>query len=153
MAATDPATIIRLFGSKRVLFTVVAADIFRLSSALEGPVESLGKRIARHLVERGRRAPEASDEFQFLLRSATNPLAAEILSANLHADVIRPLAARMSGDQPDARAGLIAAYVLGFAIVQVAANPSPFGKAPHEATVALLGEAIQACLDFPGPAG
>jgi hypothetical protein len=47
-------------------------------------------------------------------------VAAPILSAALHADFIRPLSKRMSGADAEARAALVTAYVLGFAVLRAA---------------------------------
>jgi AcrR family transcriptional regulator len=145
-AGVDPAMVPRLFGSKEALFTEIAHEAFHLESAFEGPIEELGGRIARHLLGPIQRsAPDTFDEFEFLLRSLGSPVAAPILSAALHADFIAPLSERMSLADADARAALITAYVLGFAVLRAALGSPAIDSAPDTVAEKLSG-AIQACL-------
>lgn len=148
-AATDPAVIIRLFGSKEALFALVAADAFGLEPTFEGPIEGLGERIARHLLGSPDEKPEADgfDAFQFLLRSSSSPVAAPILSASLHASFIEPLAHKIDAAQAQARAALITAYVLGFTTLRFALTSPALDAAPVAFLIKELGDAIQVCLD------
>jgi AcrR family transcriptional regulator len=146
-AGVDPAMVPRLFGSKETLFSEIAHGAFSLEPAFEGPVEGLGERIARHLLGPIPKAdPEAFDEFQFLLRSVGSPVAAPILSVALHADFIRPLSKRMSGADAEARAALITAYVLGFAVLRAAIGSPAIDAASPGLIEKRLGAAIQAAL-------
>jgi AcrR family transcriptional regulator len=148
MAGVDPAMVSRLFGSKEALFKVVAEDAFGLESAFVGPIDSLGEQIARHMLEPIRK-PEAEtfDEFAFLLRSVGSPLAAPILSAALHDDFVKPLAKRIGGRDAQARAAMITACVMGFAVLRAALGSPAIDGAKPERIAGMLGAAIQACLD------
>jgi AcrR family transcriptional regulator len=146
-AGVDPAMVPRLFGSKEALFTEIADGAFSLEPAFEGPMEGLGERVARHLLGPIAEAePMEFDEFQFLLRSVGSPVAAPILSAALHADFIRPLSVRMSGADAEARAALITAYVLGFAVLRAALGSPALDAAGPGLIAGKLGAAIQTAL-------
>ncbi len=137
----------RLFGSKEALFTEIANGAFSLEPAFEGPMAGLGERVARHLLGPITNAdPELFDEFQFLLRSVGSPVAAPILSTALHTDFVRPLSKRMSGSDIEARAALVTAYVLGFAVLRAAIGSPAIEAAAPELIVSKLGSAIQAPL-------
>lgn len=146
-AGVDPAIVIRLFGTKEAVFAAAADGAFALEPPFNGPLDGLGLRIARHLM--GEAKPDADaggfDEFRFLLRSAASPTAAPILSAALHAGFIGPLSRHLGGRDPDARAALATASVLGFATLRIALG-SPLLSSGAEAIVARLGAALQACL-------
>jgi AcrR family transcriptional regulator len=146
-AGVDPAMVPRLFGSKAELFSQIARQAFRLEPAFEGPIEGLGERVATHLLGPIRKTePGTFDEFQFLLRSAGSPEAAPILSAALHADFITPLSKRMSGQQAEARAELITAYVLGFSVLRGALGSPALDTAKPNLIITTLGRAIQTLL-------
>jgi AcrR family transcriptional regulator len=146
-AGVDPAMVPRLFGSKEALFTEIANGAFGLEPAFEGPTEGLGERVARHLLGPiPKDDPEAFDEFQFLLRSVGSPVAAPILSAALHADFIQPLSKRTSGADAEARAALVTAYVLGFAVLRAALGSPSIDAAAPGLIERRLGAAIQAAL-------
>jgi AcrR family transcriptional regulator len=147
-AGTDPALVIRLFGSKEALFALVAESAFGLEPAFEGSLEQLGQRVAAHLLGplEAARNPEDFDEFQFLLRSAASPIAAPILSASLHASFVAPLAKRLGTQHAAGRAALITAYVLGFSTLRFAIGSPALEATPRKFLLTQLGDAIQACL-------
>jgi AcrR family transcriptional regulator len=147
-AGVDPAMVSRLFGSKEALFKSVADDAFSLEPAFVGPTGTLGKQIARHLLGPIRKAEsETFDEFAFLLRSVGSPIAAPILSAALHDDFVIPLSRRIGGKDAQARAALITAYVMGFAVLRAGLGSPAIEKAAKAQLAHLLGAAIQACLN------
>jgi AcrR family transcriptional regulator len=148
MAGVDAAMVSRVFGSKEALFKAVADDAFSLEPAFVGPLEMLGKQIARHLLGPIRKVEsETFDEFAFLLRSVGSPIAAPILSEALHEDFVTPLARRMAGKEAQARAALITAYVMGFAVLRAGLGSPAIEMAEPEKLADLLGAAIQACLN------
>lgn len=146
-AGVDPAMLPRLFGSKEALFREIADHAFSLEPAFVGPIEALGAEVARHLTQPIDQNvdPDAFDEFAFLLRSVGSPVAAPILSAALQESFIRPLGERMSNSDAEARAALITAYVLGFAVLRVGLASKVLVDGGGEAVSDRLAEAIQAC--------
>ncbi|NTF40471.1 TetR/AcrR family transcriptional regulator [Rhizobium rhizogenes] len=146
-AGIDPAMVPRLFGSKEALFTIIADAAFGLEPAFEGSIEGMGERVARHLIAPiTHHTAEDFDEFAFLLRSVGSPTAAPILSSALHASFIKPLSERMTGPAAEARAALVTAYVMGFAVLRAGLGSSSIESAGDEVIVNRLGSAIQACL-------
>lgn len=148
-ARTDAAVVIRLFGSKEALFSEVAKDAFDLDPAFQGPRETFGERAARFLLSPTKDVPEPNefDAFQFLLRSSTSPVAAPIVAAKLHGNFVAPLAEMIGGDEAEARAALITAYVLGFTTLRFALTSTALDASPQEFLVEHLGRAIQSCID------
>lgn len=148
MAGVDPSMVSRLFGSKEALFEAVAKQAFGLGPSFVGTIDSLGEQIARHLIGPIRKEEtETFDEFAFLLRSVGSPLAAPILSAALHDDFIEPLAKRIAGRDASARAAMITACVMGFAVLRAGLGSPAIENAKPEKIVKMLGAAIQACLE------
>jgi AcrR family transcriptional regulator len=148
MAGVDPAMVSRLFGSKEAMFKAVADEAFGLEPVFVGPIDSLGEQIARHLLGPIRKSEaETFDQFAFLLRSVGSPLAAPILSAALHDDFVKPLARGIGGKDAQARAAMIMACVMGFAVLRTGLGSPSIESAKPERIVGMLGAAIQACLD------
>jgi len=147
-AGVDPAIVVRLFGSKEALFAAVAADAFALEAPFEGPVAGLGLRVARHLCgPKVDPAPDELDEFALLMRSATSPTAAPLLSAALQAGFVEPLAKHLGGKDAPMRAALLTACVLGFATLRVAIGSPPIDAAARARLVERLGATLQACVE------
>lgn len=148
MAGTDPAIVIRLFGSKAALFEALAEGAFGSEDVFEGPLETLGVRLATHLM-----LPvpppnsEESDDFHLLLRSATSLTAAPILSAALHRALVEPLGRRIGGRDGAVRAALVTAQVLGFATLRFALGSTAIDGADRNATTDHLAGCIQFCIE------
>ena len=142
LADTDAAIVIRLFGSKAELFATLADSAFGAEDVFVGPLESLGMRLASHLMS-PMDAPDDGNEvndFLLLLRSATSLTAAPILSAALHRALIGPLGQRIGSPDGAARAALITAQVLGFATLRFALGCPPIEDADmHRMTERLAG--------------
>jgi AcrR family transcriptional regulator len=148
-AGTDPAILIRVFGSKATLFADVAALAFQDEAAFEGPLETLGERLATYLM-----LPlptttntDESDDLQFLLRSAASITAAPILSEALARQVIGPLALRFETSDAGIRAMLVVAQVLGFATLRFALGSSVIEEAKEADVTHRLATAIQGVID------
>ena len=148
MADTDPAIVIRLFGSKAALFEALAENAFGSEEVFQGPLETLGLRLATHLMlpippsDSGE-----SDDFHLLLRSATSLTAAPILSAALHRALVEPLGRRIGGGDGTVRAALVTAQVLGFATLRFALGSAAIEGADQSATTDRLARTIQLCID------
>ena len=146
-ARVDPALLIRLFGSKEAVFAAVARDAFALDGAFEGPAAGLALRVAEHLTQKPPvEAPPDFDEFQFLMRSATSPAAAPILSAALHAGFITPLAKVLDGKDAALRAALLTACVLGFSTLRFALGSEALERTARRRMTERLAAALAACL-------
>lgn len=149
-AGVDPAMVPRLFGSKETLFSEIAGNAFGVDPVFEGPREGLGRRVADYMM--GPISEEEAgdfDDFEFLLRSVGSPTAAPILSAALHADFVKPLSGLMSGADAEARAALITAYLLGFAVLRAALKSPALESVAADKIADRLGAVLQDCLDRP----
>jgi AcrR family transcriptional regulator len=147
-ADTDPAIIIRLFGSKAELFAELAKHVFRDEEVFQGPLKSLGQRLAEHLMQP--LPPSADDNeidhFQLMLRSAASLTAAPILSAALHNALVEPLGDRIGKIDGNSRAALIIAQVLGFSTLRFALGSPAIETADSAVFEKRLAKAIQTCL-------
>ena len=148
-ADTDPAIVMRLFGSKAGLFSEVAAARFGSEDVFDGPLATLGARLAGHLMLPYSRARDDGepDDFRFLLRSATSLDAAPILSAALQTALVQPLGRRIGSPDGEVRAALVVAQVLGFATLRFALGSPPIEEADVAVTTDRLARLIQLCID------
>ncbi len=148
-AETDAAIVIRLFGSKEALFQEVANSAFDLEAAFHVAPELLGQTIASFLLapQKEIAAPDEFDAFRFLLRSATSPMAAPILSASLHANFVTPLARQLGHGEAEGKAVLITACVLGLATMRFALHSPSLQDDRAQTLRRSFAAAIQACVD------
>ena len=149
LADTDPAIVIRLFGSKAELFAILAENAFGAEDVFDGPLEKLGTRLADHLMSPldASAADDETNDFLLLLRSATSLTAAPILSAALHRGLIEPLGKRIGWPDGTARAALVTAQVLGFSTLRFALGSPPIEHTDRRAMTARLAGLIQICVD------
>jgi AcrR family transcriptional regulator len=148
LAGTDPAILIRLFGSKAELFEALVERAFSDEGLFEGPLDSIGLRLTNHLLlAQSGVGVGATRDLQMLLRSAASHKAAPILSAALHNALITPLGERLTGADGPYRAALIIAQVLGFATLRFALDSPAIEHTDRIAAAALLAKLIQSCVD------
>jgi AcrR family transcriptional regulator len=147
--STDPAIIMRLFGSKEALFEEVARSAFDLEAAFEVKIEEMGAAIAELLLssEKSINGPGEFEPFHLLLHSVSSPVAAPIVSASLHAGFVRPLATHIGETSAEGRAALVTACVLGFVTMRFALRSPALQEPAVEALRPKFAAAIQACLD------
>jgi len=150
-ARTDPAIVMRLFGSKSALFKAVADAVFEDEPVFRGPVSSLADRIAQHLASPmlppQHDAEPEFDDFQFLLRSATSADAAPILSEALHRRLIAPLAAKLGKRDAQLRATLLVSYILGFSTMRFALRSEVIESTEAAKLVERLAETLATCIE------
>lgn len=106
-AGVDPRLITRYFGSKEGLFTEVVAELFK--TPLIG-VSGTNRTAARESLTAENDDP---DPMLLILRSASNPQAAEIMRKRLETGSQRQLAERLPGGDATARAALLLAMCTG----------------------------------------
>lgn len=146
-AGVTAALVNRYFGSKEGLFAAVIERAFNCGYYLEGPLEGLPARLARRMVFPMECDPEFSHRpLLLLLRSATEPRAAELLRDNLDRNFVGPLAARLGGPDAAIRATLVAAQLHGFATLDHILRAEAFVGADRERLAAVLADAIGSCL-------
>lgn len=111
-AGVNVALIGRYFGSKAALFGEVIARESMLDQVIEGNADGLPRRLAEYLLSRSR-ADSDSPLLRMLDRSVGCPETRPVLRAKLMEALVHPLAQRLDGPDPYARAMLVAAVVLG----------------------------------------
>lgn len=143
-AGVNAALVVRYFGSKEGLFTeAVTAGGEGLGEVLEGDLSGLGLELARYVVVR----KEDFDPLLALLRSASDERAASMLREALDEGFVRPLAARMGGEDAELRAAMVAADLLGVMVAREVVRSGPLAEADPERLVALVAPVLQSRID------
>ncbi len=120
-AGVDPALVSRYFGSKEQLF----------KEAVRGDDDHMMQGIARadlpaHFTallmdEDGEDSEDAAakiEQLLMLLRSASSPKASEIIREAIDEDILRPVASVLGGEDPELRASLCLAVLMGTGILR-----------------------------------
>jgi AcrR family transcriptional regulator len=144
-AGVDAAMVNRYFGSKEGLFTEVVERAFDIRSLVDGDRATLAERFARAVVY-GREdvAGDRRIPLLLILRSATEPRAAELIRPSLDRKLLRPLAERLGGPDAKVRAAMVIAQCTGFAILNQMLRPRALAEAQQEELVVLLKESLAA---------
>ncbi|AMH43356.1 MULTISPECIES: TetR/AcrR family transcriptional regulator [Burkholderiaceae] len=125
-ANLDPAMVLRYFGSKENLFREIASQAFEVEALLADGIEALPERAASLLM--GEVDDDAwrsgYDPLRLLLASIGSVTAGPILSEYLHRDFIAPLVKAIGGREARERGALVAAQIVGFALIRVAGDSS-----------------------------
>jgi AcrR family transcriptional regulator len=121
-AGVDPSLVMRYFGSKEALFREIAARAFDTDDVLGSDAETLPERTADHLMRTlgGEDWRRGYDPLRLLLGSIGSPTAGPILAKYLDQNFVRPIAAALEGDSAQERGAMIAAEILGFALIRLA---------------------------------
>lgn len=115
----DVALVSRYFGSKEDLFKEVLRS--KGSEILFHGVNA--DNLPKHLVDLLIRAPHGdegqnSDRLLIILRSASSPVAAELVRSALRDDLLEPMAAVLNGNDAAVRASLTIALLMGTTILR-----------------------------------
>ncbi len=141
-ADTDPALVIRYFGSKEGLFAAATVFDLRLPSLTALPSGGLGEAMMRHFLARWEGDPN-DRSLRILLRAGvTHPEAADRIRT-LFAEQVLPAIRSVAPDQPEVRAGLVASQVLGVALCRFILLVPPMADMPAEALVGFIAPTLQ----------
>jgi AcrR family transcriptional regulator len=148
-AGVDAALVNRYFGGKEKLFDEAIDGAFAIEDHFDGLDMSLFGEIITTLVLDGseERRVAKFDALGMLLRASGSPATQERVSARFHADFVEPLARLLRGRDAELRAALIASYLIGLATMKHALGSPLLGAAAQRKAVAVVGAAIQACVD------
>ena len=146
-AGVDAAMVNRYFGSKEGLFAEVVEHAFDIRYLIDGDRATLAERLARRMVY-GREdiAGDQRIPLLLMLRSATEPNAAELIRTSLERNVLRPIAECLDGPDAEVRAAMVIAQCTGFAILNQMLQPRALAEAQQEELVVLLKEGLAACI-------
>ena len=154
-AGVDPALVVHFFGSKAGLFTEAIGWPFNAEEEMrravaDGPA-SIGTNLARMFVRHWEDERDRSPIVAMLHIVTGEPAGAEITRAYLSEHFLVPLIGALGGDQPELRAGLIAAQIVGLGLTRYVLGYEPLASAPVETVVVTLADAIQRTIEQPLP--
>jgi AcrR family transcriptional regulator len=146
-AGVDPALVIRHFGSKEQLFVEVIGLSRDSGPALDGPLETLGRRLAAHVLDPARESDRRA--YATMVRASEHDAVRECLRQTARVQFIDRLTRRLPGPDGLARAELIAAQIGGLMQAWATIGDDLLAEVGRERVVALYGAAIQALVDAP----
>ncbi len=141
-AGVNAALVVRYFGTKEALFEQAVTQETDVAELFGGPRERLGETLVRYIVRK-----KDADALLALLRSASSERAGVLLRESLEVQFITPLAGLMDGDDRALRAGLVAAQLLGVALMRDVIASEPLKTAAEAHLVARYAPLVQRLLD------
>ncbi len=152
-AGVDQALIAHYFGSKHELF--IAATEFPLDPArvlpevLAGDRASIGQRLARVQLTQ-LEDPDARRRLTGLVRAASSePQAARMLREFLMREMIAPVAQALGSDEPELRASLVGAQIIGLLMTRYITGLEPLASLPADRVADLIAPTLQHYLTHP----
>jgi AcrR family transcriptional regulator len=154
-AGVDPGLVVYFFGSKDGLFAASISWPFdparELPEVIAGGTADAGHRLVRLFLATWD-AEEGRNPIVALLRAATHQEAAQRqLRTFLETQILGPLLTALGSDEPELRAGLVAAQLLGLGITRHVLALEPLASLDAERVVELVGPSVQRALSDPLP--
>lgn len=147
-AAIDPAMVMRYFGSKAGLFQAAVAVDLELPDLSAVPVGQLGHTLVGHFLARW----EQDETLVILLRSSIGDSEiAEHLRQVFIEQVVPTVVPAAEPPSAAARAGLVAAQILGLATARYVLELPPVVEMSHQEIIAWAGPTLQHYLQGPEP--
>ncbi|MBY8859178.1 TetR family transcriptional regulator [Nocardia sp. CA2R105] len=141
-AGSDPAVVIRHFGSKEKLFLEAVTVAPQLRGLVEGPLDTLGRAILQRLIE----ADDSTLRLHATLLGALDrPDVRRYLDESTARNIIEPLTERLPGPNPELRAQLIAAQIGGILMSICLFESSAHLRGPE--SLRYYANAIQTLID------
>lgn len=113
-ASVDVALVNRYFGGKEGLFVEALKASFHPDRLGAWDRASFGRDLATRLAHNAHSDEEGTNGFQFLLRAATSPGTAPLLSSAMQERFMAPFRAWLGGPHVEVRARILAATFIGF---------------------------------------
>lgn len=143
-AGVDAALVVRYFGSKEALFLRTLAANSEMGAVLDGPIESMGRRLVAYFLERS--TSGLGQRHVALVQAAHRPQVRAELDRVTTEGFIAPLAPRLTGENRELRVALLVAQIGGLlSMMFLQENPIVVAAAPED-VITLYGDAIQALL-------
>jgi AcrR family transcriptional regulator len=147
LAEVDPALVHHYFDGKAALFVEAMSlpvnPSFLIDALVAGPRERVGERLAATFFEIWD-TPQGRERLVALIRSAvSHEDAARMLREFLAREVFARVALSMDVPQPDLRAGMAAAQMIGLAMMRYVIGFEPIVRASTDEIVALVAPTLQ----------
>lgn len=146
-AGVDPALVRHFYGSKDELFAATLEFppemAQRLIQALGGDRDQLGERLVGAYLSLWEDPATAEPLLTIVSSALTSSRAAEQLRAIFSAQALRPFITALGGQQPEIRAGLAGAHLLGIAIARYAVHIEPLASMTREELIAASAPVVQ----------
>lgn len=110
-AGVDPALVIRHYHSKDELFVRVIGFDEHFAPRLDGPLETVGERLAAYLLDPA--GAQMRRTFTAFVRASDHEAVRIDLQGNMSRLLVQKLSERMSGDDTVLRAWLVSAQLVG----------------------------------------
>jgi AcrR family transcriptional regulator len=154
-AGVDAALIVHFFGSKARLLREAIEWPFDPVEAAERVYakgrRNVGEELARLVVETWEREGDRS-AIMTLLRAATvEPSAAEMLREFMQNELAPPLFQRLNPDQPELRAGLATAQIVGLGMARYVLRLEPLASMTSDEVIAWVAPTLQRYLTGKAP--
>jgi AcrR family transcriptional regulator len=147
-AGVTAALVNRYFGSKEGLFARVIERALDMRHLLSGRGANLVDHLARVMVYGHKDSKDRGHTpLMLLLHSAADPGSLDLFRRDLDRNVLPLLAEPIGGEDAAARAVMVLAQLVGFAIMHQVLRPEAFAEAHGEKLVALLSKSLAACID------
>jgi AcrR family transcriptional regulator len=127
-AGVDVALVKRYFGGKEALFVEALRGSFGPDGAREWDRATFPREIATTLADSPHVDEARTQRFQFLLRAATSPTTAPLLSRILQDRFLGPIRQWLGGSDADARARVLAAAFIGFLVERLIRGEALAGR-------------------------
>jgi AcrR family transcriptional regulator len=150
-ADVDPALVHHYFGSKAGLLDAAttappewAAGVV---AAWTGPADRLGESLVRNVLANWNNPEFRPIMLSVLLTAAHEPSTREKLARVIAGQLMGPGLDRLSSDDREIRAGLVASQLFGFMMMRYVWKIQPIASLPDEDAVSALAPTIQRYLD------
>jgi AcrR family transcriptional regulator len=145
MAGVTGVLVNRYFGSKEELFAATVEIICADHGIFEDDSSTLAKRLVAKVMSK----TQPIDALLLILRSASNPRAAEILQKSIARHFERPLKSSLPGPHAGERAALILALTVGFQLFRKVLGNKALLHANSASLSRRLEKTLQALIDSP----
>jgi AcrR family transcriptional regulator len=143
-AGVDPALVIRHFGSKEALFLRTVDTSLGLGPVVEGPLESVGRRLVAFFVDPARTGVRR--RYVALAQAAHLPQVRDEMVRHTAETYIAPLAPRLEGEDRELRVALVVAQISGLMTLLFQQEEPTVSAASADDLVRIYGDAIQQLL-------
>jgi AcrR family transcriptional regulator len=154
-AGVDAALIVHYFGSKARLLREAIEWPFDPVEAAERVYargrRNVGEELARLVVETWEREGDRSSIMTLLRAATVEPAAAEMLRDFMQNELAPPLFQRLNPDQPELRASLATAQIIGLGMARYVLRLEPLASMTLDEVVAWIAPTLQRYLTGKAP--